>query len=74
MYYSLMDETTPISIKVSIASALLYFILPIDAIPDFILGFGLMDDIGVILFIWNRISPYITQEHKEKAEEYLENI
>jgi uncharacterized membrane protein YkvA (DUF1232 family) len=32
----------------SVIAALLYFIAPMDAIPDFIIGFGHIDDISVI--------------------------
>ncbi len=34
----------------SIAAVLVYFVMPIDAIPDFLLGFGLLDDMAI--FAW----------------------
>ncbi len=39
--------------------ALLYFITPIDAIPDFIPGIGLMDDASILLLIYKRLSKDI---------------
>ena len=36
-------------------SALLYFISPIDAIPDIIPTFGFLDDMVIIAFVYNII-------------------
>jgi len=35
---------------VAIVGALVYFVMPFDFIPDFILGFGLTDDVALILW------------------------
>lgn len=35
----------------SIAAALLYFVVPLDGIPDFLLGLGYLDDIAVLSFV-----------------------
>jgi uncharacterized membrane protein YkvA (DUF1232 family) len=35
--------------------SLLYFILPIDIVPDFIIGLGWLDDATVAVFIWNAV-------------------
>lgn len=40
----------------SIVAALLYFVSPIDLIPDFLVGIGLVDDIAVLGFAYKRIS------------------
>jgi uncharacterized membrane protein YkvA (DUF1232 family) len=37
---------------IKIVMALLYFIMPLDLIPDFILGIGLIDDATVILWVY----------------------
>ena len=39
----------------SIGAALLYFVAPLDALPDFVLGFGLIDDAAVLAFIATRL-------------------
>lgn len=39
----------------SIAAGIVYFVSPLDAIPDFLLGFGLLDDVAVIGFIVQQV-------------------
>jgi uncharacterized membrane protein YkvA (DUF1232 family) len=36
--------------------AIIYFVSPIDLVPDFILGFGLLDDAAVIGFVIKQIN------------------
>lgn len=43
------DKRVSLWIKSVLPLSLLYFIWPIDFIPDVVLGFGQLDDIGVIL-------------------------
>lgn len=38
-----------------LTATILYFISPLDAIPDLIPGLGLMDDIGILLTVYNSI-------------------
>lgn len=36
---------------VSVVAALLYFVAPLDALPDFLFGWGLLDDAAVISYV-----------------------
>lgn len=45
----LFDKRVPTWMKVVALAPIIYVLSPIDIIPDFILGFGQLDDIGVIL-------------------------
>lgn len=36
----------------TIAGALVYFLMPLDAIPDPVIGLGLLDDMGVLAKAW----------------------
>jgi uncharacterized membrane protein YkvA (DUF1232 family) len=40
---------------IMIIGALLYFLMPVDVIPDFFPGAGYVDDFSVILFVFNSI-------------------
>ncbi|EIT85851.1 hypothetical protein A374_08449 [Fictibacillus macauensis ZFHKF-1] len=53
-----------------IVAALLYFVSPIDAVPDFIVGIGLLDDAAVLAFLYKTIKREIEQ-YREWEEEML---
>ena len=39
------------STLISVVAALLYFVAPLDALPDFLFGWGLLDDAAVISYV-----------------------
>ena len=53
-------------IKVTIVSALGYFILPLDAIPDLTPGVGYADDLGALCIALTLAHAHIKDEHKQK--------
>ncbi len=71
MYYCLKDKDTPLKIKLIIISALGYFILPMDAIPDLSPLIGFSDDLGALLTAYEMAKAYTKPEHHQKAEEQL---
>ena len=72
MYYALKDPKTSIKVKVILAAALAYFIMPIDVIPDWILGFGFTDDLAVIVMVLKQLSGSVTEEHYSLARRRLQ--
>jgi uncharacterized membrane protein YkvA (DUF1232 family) len=44
---------------VIVAAAVLYFVVPLDAIPDFLFGLGLLDDIAVVGYVFAQITEEI---------------
>ncbi len=44
---------------IMILAGLLYFLMPLDAIPDFIPGAGFIDDISIIMLVFKSISDDI---------------
>ena len=72
LYYVMLDKNTPAWVKAVIVSALAYFVIPTDAIPD-ILGplAGYIDDASVIAGALKLIGKYVTDEHKERAKKAL---
>src|SRR5262245_12424294 len=47
VWYCAKDDETPIAAKGMMFAALAYFVMPVDAIPDFIAGLGYTDDAAV---------------------------
>jgi uncharacterized membrane protein YkvA (DUF1232 family) len=43
----------------TILAAIIYFMNPVDLIPDFIPGIGLTDDFGVLIWVYNALSAEI---------------
>jgi uncharacterized membrane protein YkvA (DUF1232 family) len=73
-YYCAFDHATPIKAKGILLGALAYFILPIDVIPDFILGLGFTDDMAVLLAAFNVVRTHVTDDHRDRARRTLERI
>lgn len=66
MFAYFKDPETPKLKKIIIAAGLLYFVTPIDIIPDTIPVLGLLDDIGVL----SMVASYMINE----LEEYRNKI
>jgi uncharacterized membrane protein YkvA (DUF1232 family) len=73
-YYCAFDRATPLKVKGVLLGALAYFILPIDAIPDFLLGLGFTDDMAVLLTAISMIRSHLRPEHYDKARETLDRL
>jgi len=73
-YYCAFDRVTPVRAKAVLLGALAYFILPLDAIPDVILGLGFTDDLTVIATAIAMIRAHMRPEHYDQARETLERM
>jgi uncharacterized membrane protein YkvA (DUF1232 family) len=64
----LKDSRVPVWPKLIIPAAILYVLSPIDIIPDFILGLGQLDDLGIValaLAMFIEFCPSeIVEEHR----------
>ena len=45
----------------TIIGAILYFVSPLDVVPDFLVGLGILDDAAVISFTLKKLSAEITE-------------
>ena len=55
---------------VSIVAAVVYFVMPLDLIPDFILGLGLIDDVALLGWILSSLKSdidHFTEWEKDNA-------
>jgi Uncharacterized conserved protein len=71
MWYCAIDPATPHKVKVSIIGALAYLVLPLDMVPDILVGFGLSDDVTVLTAVLALVTAHIKPEHRERALETL---
>jgi uncharacterized membrane protein YkvA (DUF1232 family) len=70
-YYCAMDRNTPLRAKGILLAALGYFVLPTDAIPDFVFGLGFTDDIAVLTAAITAVRAHITPAHRLAAREAI---
>ena len=71
LYYAAQKPETPLWAKTAVYSALAYFILPIDAIPDVLPAAGYADDLLVLTAAIVSISLYVDEEVERQAEHKL---
>lgn len=69
MYVKLfMHRDTPWSIKAIILAALLYLISPYDLLPDWILGFGIIDDFVLVSLLVGLAIKMLKKDASDKQE------
>lgn len=72
-YYCALDPATPAKVRATILAALAYFVLPLDAVPDFLIGVGFGDDATVLMAAIAMIRSHVRDEHIEAARQTLED-
>jgi uncharacterized membrane protein YkvA (DUF1232 family) len=70
-FHCATDSATPLPIRATLFGALAYFVMPFDAIPDFIAGLGYTDDAAVLLAAFTAAKVHITEAHRAKARAWL---
>lgn len=73
-YYCALDRETPARTRAILLAALGYFVLPLDTIPDFLVGLGFTDDIAVLTAAFTAISGQIKPEHRKAASTALREL
>ncbi|HEX7760402.1 MAG TPA: YkvA family protein [Caulobacteraceae bacterium] len=74
VWYCARDPETPTSAKAMIMAALAYFVLPVDAIPDFLPAIGYTDDAAVIAAVLAIVGRNLKPRHREAAQAALERL
>ena len=70
-YYCALDRGTPTHVRVALIGALVYFISPLDVLPDLLPIVGLSDDAAVIAGAIKLVYDQIKPEHRDAAREAL---
>lgn len=71
-YYAMLDPQTPRAPRLTLIGAMAYFVMPVDMVPDFLLGFGFADDASVLAAALAAVSGAIRPEHRVAAKRALE--
>ena len=71
-WYCTRDPATPSHVRAVLVAALAYFVIPMDALPDFLPALGFTDDAALFWAVWQMMKGYITDEHREKAAQALD--
>ncbi|MCA1242786.1 DUF1232 domain-containing protein [Stappia stellulata] len=70
-YYCALDPATPSRVRGAILAALAYFVMPLDVIPDVLLGVGFTDDASVLMGVLALVRAHVRDEHLDAAREAL---
>ncbi|ADZ68882.1 YkvA family protein [Polymorphum gilvum] len=70
-YYCALDPATPRKVRVTVFAALAYFVLPLDAVPDFLVGIGFGDDATILMAAIAMVRAHMRPEHVEAARAAL---
>ncbi len=70
-YFCAVDPQTPGRVRAILLGALAYFVLPVDAIPDFLFGVGFTDDAAVLLAAITTVRAHISDQHRAAARQAM---
>ncbi|CAN7295616.1 YkvA family protein [Polaromonas sp. LjRoot131] len=71
LYYAAQRPDTPAWARTVIYSALVYFISPVDAIPDITPVVGYVDDLGVLAAAFGMVGLHIDDTVREETQKKL---
>lgn len=73
-HYCAFDRSTPRHVQAALIGALAYFVLPFDAIPDFLPVLGFTDDAAILATAIKLVSSHIRPDHREAAASALARL
>jgi uncharacterized membrane protein YkvA (DUF1232 family) len=71
-YFCAFDSATPLKVRMTLIGALAYFIMPVDAIPDFMIGLGFADDATVLMTALALLRGHVKRLHYKAARLMLD--
>ena len=70
-YFCAFDTNTPFRVRAMLIAALAYFVMPVDAVPDFLAGIGFADDATVLMTALTMLGSHLKPVHREAARRAL---
>lgn len=74
VWYCAADPQTPAAAKGMMMAALAYFVLPTDAIPDFLGVIGFTDDAAVFAALLALVGKNLKDSHRAAADDFLRRM
>lgn len=74
VWYCARDDETPVAAKGMMLAALAYFVMPFDAIPDFIAGIGYTDDAAVFVAMLSIVGKNLKPRHRAAARAAVDRL
>ncbi len=71
LFYAAQEEKAPAWAKGTIAAALGYFIVPLDAVADLTPAVGYADDLGVLVLAVAAVAAYINADVRAKTAQKM---
>ena len=72
-YFCALDPSTPSKVRATVLASLAYFVLPLDVIPDFLIGIGFGDDATVLLAALAMIRSHMRPDHYQAAKDAMKD-
>jgi uncharacterized membrane protein YkvA (DUF1232 family) len=73
-YYCAFDRATPRRVQLMLIAAIAYFVLPADAVPDWLPALGFTDDAAVLAATLKLVAGHIRDEHRAAAREKIVDL
>lgn len=73
-YFCAIDRKTPLHVRAALMGALAYFVMPVDALPDFMAVMGYTDDAAVLLGAVRLVSGHVRASHRRAARRALDRL
>ena len=70
-YFCTLDPATPNRVRLVLLGAIAYFVLPMDAMPDFLPLLGFADDAALLMAALTQVAGSVTESHREQARAAL---
>ncbi len=70
-YYAARDPLTPVKAKAVLFAAAAYFVMPVDVIPDVVVGLGFTDDATVLATALSVVGMHVKDRHRALARKLL---
>lgn len=70
-YYCALDRETPTHVRAALIGALAYFVLPFDAMPDFLPLVGFADDASILAAAIATVRMHMKDRHRGAARRTL---